>query len=81
MKIVRLSLITLLFNFLLILPNTIAQDYTTWGLPDGAKARLGKGKITGNIAFTPDGNRLAVASSIGIWIYDVRLIIVLMNVR
>lgn len=72
MKIVRLSLITLLFNFLLILPNTFAQDYTTWGLPDGAMARLGKGKITGNIAFTPDGNRLAVASSIGIWIYDVR---------
>ena len=34
-------------------------DYTQWGLPDGAKARIGKGEITGNIAFSPDGNRLS----------------------
>ena len=52
--------------------NAAAQDYTTWGLPSGATARLGKGEITGNIAFSPDGTRLAVATSIGIWIYDVR---------
>lgn len=72
MKTTHLSLIILFLIFSPILPNALAQDYTTWGLPDGAMARLGKGKITGNIAFTPDGNRLAVASSIGIWIYDVR---------
>ena len=48
-------------------------DYTRWRLPEGAKARLGKGKITGNVAFSPDGTRLAVGSAIGIWIYDVRL--------
>ncbi len=47
-------------------------DYTQWQLPEGAKARLGKGKITGNVAFSPDGTRLAVGGSIGIWIYDVR---------
>ena len=47
-------------------------DYTHWKLPEGAKARLGKGSITGNVAFSPDGTRLAVGSSIGIWIYDVR---------
>ena len=47
-------------------------DYTQWQLPEGAKARIGKGKITGNVAFSPDGNRLAVGGSIGIWIYDVR---------
>ena len=47
-------------------------DYTQWQLPEGAKARLGKGKITGNVAFSPDGTRLAVGSAIGIWIYDVR---------
>ena len=47
-------------------------DYTQWQLPEGAKARFGKGKITGNVAFSPDGTRLAVGSSIGIWIYDVR---------
>ena len=49
--------------------NTLAQDYTTLGLPEGAKARLGKGKIN-EIKYSPDGTRLAVASSIGIWIYD-----------
>ena len=48
------------------------DDYTQWRLPERAKARLGKGSITGNVAFSPDGTRLAVGSSIGIWIYDVR---------
>ena len=47
-------------------------DYTQWALPEGAKARLGKGAVTGNIAFSPDGTRLAVAGAIGIWIYDAR---------
>ena len=53
----------------LFLCNTPAQDYTKLGLPDGAKARLGKGKIN-DATYSPDGTRLAVASSIGIWIYD-----------
>ena len=47
-------------------------DYTQWGLPDGAKARIGKGWLTGNVAFSPDDRRLAVAGIIGTWIYDVR---------
>ena len=58
-----LSLGTLAFN-------TYAQDYTRWSLPEGAKARLGKGHLAGVIAYSPDGELLAVASSIGIWIYD-----------
>ena len=45
------------------------------GLPEGAKARFGKGWINETaysaIAYAPDGARLAVASSVGIWIYDV----------
>ena len=53
-----------------LLPMSFAQDYTTWGLPEGAKARLGKGYIN-EIAYSPDSTRLAVASSIGIWIYNV----------
>ena len=47
------------------------QDYTKWKLPQDAKARLGKGYIN-EIAYSPDSSRLAVASSIGIWIYDAR---------
>ena len=47
------------------------QDYTQSNLPDGARARFGKGAIN-DIQFSPDGNRLAVASSIGIWLYDMK---------
>ena len=45
------------------------QDYTLWNLPDGAVARLGKGG-TRDIAFSSDGTILAVATSIGVWLYD-----------
>ena len=44
-------------------------DYTRWGLPEKAKARLGKGNVN-EIAYSPDQNRLAVASGTGIWLYD-----------
>ena len=40
-----------------------------FGLPEGAKARLGKGYTT-EIVYSPDSTRLAGANSIGIWIYD-----------
>ena len=64
--------LTLLLISTLYLPNTFAQylDYMQLSLPEGAKARLGKGWISGGIAYSPDGTRLAVSSSIGIWIYD-----------
>ncbi len=51
--------------------STKLGSRTQWGLPEGAKARLGKGKIN-EIAFSPDGTCLAVASSIGTWLYDAR---------
>ena len=47
------------------------QPYTQWRLPQGAKVRFGKGGIN-EIMYFPDGTRLAVASTIGIWIYDVQ---------
>lgn len=50
--------------------NHQLQDYKQWNLPEDARARLGKGGITGNIAYSPDGSRLIVPSTIGIWIYD-----------
>ena len=51
--------------------NTIAQDSPQWHLPEGVKVRLGKGRIN-EIAYSPDGDLLAVASFIGIWLYDAR---------
>ena len=53
----------------LFLCSTPAQDYTKLGLPEGAKARLGQGRIN-DITYSPDGSRLVVAGSIGIWLYD-----------
>ena len=63
------TIVTLLILFTLFSLNTFAQDYTQLNLPEGAKVRLGKGWI-GDIAYSPDGTRLAVAGSIGIWLYD-----------
>ena len=61
--------VTLLILFTLFSSNTFSQDYTQWELPKGATARLGKGSIN-EIQYSPDGTRLAVAGSIGIWMYD-----------
>ena len=52
-------------------PSIFAKDYTQLNLPEGAKARFGKGTIT-EMEYSPDGRRLAVAGSIGIWLYDVQ---------
>ena len=53
----------------------VVTDHATMGLPQGAKVRIGKGSISNGsnvIAYSPDGTRIAVASSIGVWIYDAR---------
>ncbi len=84
MKTTRFSLATLLIlSMLFFLPSSFAQEYTQWGLPEGAKLRLGKGSIGAaqyspylgegsmdNMQYSPDGKLLAVASSIGVWLYD-----------
>ena len=51
------------------LPPAESVAYTTLGLPEGATKRFGKGTVR-NIAYSPDGRLLAVASSIGVWLYD-----------
>ena len=45
------------------------SDVTTWALPEGAIARLGRG-IVADLAFSPDGESLAIATTIGGWIYE-----------
>ncbi len=49
------------------------SDYQTWGLPNGVRMRLGKGgvgEMDNAVAYSPDGQYLAVSSKIGIWLYD-----------
>ena len=53
-------------------PNQVLADigdYTQRKLPVGAKARLSKGRIN-DISYSPDGTRIAVGCSTGIWFYD-----------
>ena len=47
----------------------VAQEYATWGLPEGTRMRIGRGTMY-DLAYSPDGSRLAIASSVGIWLYD-----------
>ena len=42
---------------------------TTWALPEGAIARLGRGSVR-DMAFSPDGQYFAVGTSIGLWLYE-----------
>lgn len=62
-----------LFALLSLLSVSYASPQ--WHLPNGAIARLGKGRLGRGsdkaIVFSPNGQRLAVASTVGVWIYDV----------
>ena len=46
------------------------DDVTTWALPEGAIARLGRGVCFNNMAFSPDGQYLAVGTRVGLWLYE-----------
>lgn len=46
------------------------NDISTLELPEGAITRLGRGWITGGMAFAPDGMHLVVATTIGCYWYD-----------
>jgi len=66
-------IVSMFLSMFLYVSSTTAENepHTQWGLPEGAKARLGKGRIN-DITCSSDGALLAVASQIGIWIYDVQ---------
>ncbi len=63
------AIILFTLSLFIYIPHTAAVDTSTLNLPIGAKARLGKGSISG-LAISPDRTRFAVASSVGIWIHD-----------
>ena len=69
MKRVFSSLALLIVFSLLFLPNAFTQTHLKNYLPEGAKVRIGKGYVY-DLAFSPDRTKLAVASALGIWIYD-----------
>ena len=69
MKKARLIKSTLVCFSILLSLGAFAQDSQRLELPVGAFMRLGKGEIS-QIAYLPEGSLLAVAGSIGIWLYD-----------
>ena len=69
MKSTFLHYFILFLLFTLSLLSVYAQDSVQWHLPEGAKARFGKGNIN-DVAYSPDGKTFAVATSIGVWLYD-----------
>ncbi|MCE2401673.1 WD40 repeat domain-containing protein [Candidatus Poribacteria bacterium] len=69
MKTKYLSFTTILLTAVLI-SISFGQDNTQVGLPEGAIARLGKGRVV-VMRFSSDGKRLAVGTTIGVWLYDV----------
>ena len=77
MKKPRLFNLTLLLVCVLCVQTSRAQNDNPFNLPAGALARIGKGAIDfvyglgyQTLAYSSDGTRLAVASKIGIWLYD-----------
>ena len=69
----NLSHIVLILTFILIstlsAPTFAQESIKGFELPEGATARLGNGRIY-DIQYTEDGTRLAVATSMGVWLYD-----------
>lgn len=70
MKKSTILLFLVFITFVMSYPiDSFAVDTTRMSLPEGAIARLGKGSIN-EIVYSPNGKHLAVAGSVGIWIYD-----------
>ena len=65
----KIAFLTFIFLSIFYQPCSFAADTIRMSLPEGAKARLGKGSIK-EVAYSPNGKHLAVAGSIGIWLYD-----------
>lgn len=69
-NLIRIVFFIISVMYSVLLPNAFSDESTRWGLPTGAKARFGKSRIN-DIKYFPDGNKIAVATTIGTWIYDV----------
>ena len=67
----RFFKLSLLLISAVFLGSGFAQDSTRWGLPERAKMRIGKAPIW-EIAYSPDGRRIAAATHEDIWMYDAR---------
>ena len=74
-KMIRLFAFVVFFAGVLGVPDSRAQNDNPFNLPEGALARLGKGRLGGGdrtVIYSPDGTRLAAATYMGIWLFEAR---------
>ena len=69
MKKALLILIGSIILSVILQSTSLTQEYNQWHLPEGAILRIGKGGIN-DMKLSPDGSLLAMASDIGVWIYN-----------
>ncbi|RKU09262.1 hypothetical protein C6501_15645 [Candidatus Poribacteria bacterium] len=69
MKKISFLILTLLLIKFQIIPSVSAQDTMNQNSQRFVKNRLGKGWIR-DLEFSPDGKQFAVATTIGVWIYN-----------
>ncbi len=66
-----ITFLALLYLSTFYTPISFAQEIhnRSFALPNGAKARIGNGRIR-DVVYSKDGRQLVVASSVGVWVYD-----------
>ena len=57
-------------NYGLLQSENVGMDSSIWHLPDGVLTRFGQGGIR-SMVLSPDGTLLVIASSLGLWWYNV----------
>ena len=69
------GIVAIILIFLFVPTNKRSDSFIPktpqWNLPEGAKARIGKGRIL-DVAYVPNGAQFVVASSTDIWFYDAK---------
>ena len=71
MRTVFSFLVALFILSTLNVATSFAQDSPRWHLPDGARARLGKGTIN-EIAYSPDGTRCGSRGGVSVFGFTIR---------
>ena len=71
MKIIRILISIFALIPMVCCIRVYAQGLEQMSLPDSAKARIGNGRAI-KVVYFPNGNRIAITCSIGIWIYDLQ---------
>ena len=68
-QMIKMFILILVSGLLVLMSRVTQAEQQSIIIPEKPSARLGKGTIE-QIAYTPDGKLIAVAGSVGVWLYD-----------